>query len=253
MRYGYNFGFTLEDFLLNVLITGVSSGLGLGFAKAAKAQGDRVYGVSRRDCPIGLDGFAHLDLSDFEQIEACMRSLLSGLPRLDLVILNAGRLGVISPLNQAKLEDLKASMDINLWSNQVLCQCLFRCVSEISQLVMISSGASVNGNAGWGGYSLSKATLNMLVKLWASERPSTHFTSFAPGLIDTAMQDTLCDEVSPEVCPSVERLRKARGTEAMPQADEAGAQLWPVLASLKSQPSGSFLDIRKMSADELRL
>ena len=130
-------------------------------------------------------------------------------------------------MNQAKLEDLKSSMDINLWSNQVLCQCLFRFVNDVSQLVMISSGASINGNAGWGGYSLSKATLNMLVKLWANERPGTHFTSFAPGLIDTAMQDILCEQVSAEVCPSVERLKRARGTEAMPQADEAGTQLGP--------------------------
>ena len=64
---------------MNVLITGVSSGLGLGFAKAAKDQGARVYGVSRRDCPIALDGFANLDLTDFDQIEACVKSLLSGL------------------------------------------------------------------------------------------------------------------------------------------------------------------------------
>lgn len=231
---------------MNVLITGVSSGLGLGFAKVAKAQGAKVFGVSRRDCSIDLDAFANLDLTDFGQIEACISSLLAGLTKLDLVVLNAGQLGVISSMDEANLEDLKSSMDINLWANQALCQCLFRCVQDISQVVMISSGASINGNAGWGGYSLSKATLNMLVKLWANERPSTHFTAFAPGLIDTAMQDTLCEQVSVAVCPSVERLRKARGTEAMPQADVAAAELWPILFGLKSQSSGSYLDIRKM-------
>ena len=90
----------------------------------------------------------------------------------------------------------------------------------IDQVIAISSGASQSGSRGWNGYSLSKAALNMLVKLYAGERPETHFTSLAPGLIDTAMQDYLTNLPEDSRYAPLEVLKAAKGTPKMPDGPD---------------------------------
>ncbi|MCP3870534.1 MAG: SDR family NAD(P)-dependent oxidoreductase [Gammaproteobacteria bacterium] len=46
----------------------------------------------------------------------------------------------------------------------------------MEQIVMISSGAAVLGNQGWGGYAISKAALSMLARLYAHEFTQTHIS-----------------------------------------------------------------------------
>ena len=162
------------------------------------------------------------------------------------MVLNAGILGEIKELNQTPLDDLKRVMEINLWANKVVMDWLHRWGRPIGQVVMISSGASVLGNRGWGGYALSKAALNMLARLYAHEFPATHITAIAPGIIDTSMMDHLCGEADAEAFPALQRLRQARGTEAMPGPEQAAERLVSVLPRLREWPSGSFVDIREI-------
>lgn len=203
-----------------------------------------VYGCSRRGC--ALDGVVDrcLDLTDFDQIEPVLTELFSEMPALDLVVLNAGILGEIRDMTAAPLGDLKTIMDANLWSNKVVLDVLHSMAMPIGQIVAVSSGASVLGNRGWSGYSLSKAALNMLIKLYAHEFSHTHLSALAPGIIDTAMMDYLCESADASAYPALQRLRDARGTERMPDAAQAAERVVSVLASLRDYPSGSFVDIR---------
>jgi benzil reductase ((S)-benzoin forming) len=234
----------------NVLITGVSSGLGYGLAKAHLERGDTVYGLSRRH-PRELEKnrnfhFAALDLTDYEWLPGILQSLLVKVTSLQLVYLNAGILGAIRDLADSPLPDLKEIMEVNCWANKEFLGALYKRVGQIDQVVAISSGAAVNGNRGWSGYALSKAALNMLVQLYAREQESTHFTSLAPGLIDTAMQDVLCGEVDYDRYASIRKLKDARGTDSMPMPREAADKIIDILPRLKDLPSGSFADIRKL-------
>lgn len=236
--------------MAHIFITGNSSGLGHGFSRYYLARGDRVSGLSRRGCS-DLDGDLHdmhCDLSDLESIASTLEVLLSGVTRLDLVILNAGVLGEIKDLHQTTMGELREIMDINVWSNKVILDWLLDRRVAVDQVVMISSGAAVNGNRGWGGYALSKAALNMLARLYAHEFPDSHLCALAPGLVDTAMQDYLCNEqrVDEQLYPTIVNLRTARGTEAMPGPDEAAAMMAALFPRLKQHPSGSFLDIRSL-------
>lgn len=234
-----------------VLITGNSSGLGHGLTEAYLGRGWEVYGVSRRGC---TDLTHHklkdvrCDLTDFESIPAAMESLLMGISHLNAVILNAGILGKVQDMADSSLEDIRQVMDANVWSNKVLLDWLLYSGIRIDQIVLISSGASINGNRGWGAYALSKATLNMLTQLYAHEFPHTHLVALAPGLVDTAMQDVLCDpaQVDEEHFPSVGKLRAARETPAMPKPREAGELIADAIPGLRQLPSGSFADIRTL-------
>ena len=151
----------------NVLVTGVSMGLGHGFARALLEDGERVYGLSRRE-PEDLPGmiFRAMDLADFDAVPGELSRLLDGLSRLDLLILNAGVLGEIRDMRESPLADLKNVMDVNLWSNKVLLDAIFESGIVVTQVVAISSGAAVNGNRGWSGYSISKAAFLMMMKLY---------------------------------------------------------------------------------------
>lgn len=237
---------------MNVFITGNSSGLGLGLTEALLDRDAIVWGMSRRGCPLKDHNDEGLrdrkqDLGTLNTIDEGLERLLSDCLRLDLVILNAGILGRIQEISHTDVHDLEHMMRVNVWANKMILDWLIEKQIPVDQIIAISSGAAVNMNYGWGGYSLSKAALNNLITLYAHEMPDTHLVSFAPGLIETGMQDYLCGEVDSEEFPSVEKLKKARGTEAMPSPREAADTLLDLLETLKSDyESGSFVDIRNM-------
>ena len=168
----------------SVLITGTSSGLGEALAETYRDQGARVYGLSRRGSPIQHENLfdTQVDIGELDHVKAVLEDLLHDVKKLDLVILNAGILGEIQAMHTLDMDALKQVMDINVWANKVILDYLCEAPIEVDQVVAISSGAAVNGNKGWGAYSLSKAALNMLVKLYAAEYEQIHFCSLAPGL-----------------------------------------------------------------------
>lgn len=236
---------------MNIFITGVSAGIGWGLSNYYLSQGHQVFGLSRR-IPKDLmneSNFNHssCDLTDFKKSNSTISSLTQGIEKIDLVILNAGILGEIANMKDQTIDGMKKVLEINVWANKPVIDSIIENVSEVVKVVAISSGAAVNGSKGWGGYSISKAALNMFIKLYASENDKTRFYAFAPGLIDTAMQDYLCGgSLNIETFPSAKKLMAARGTENMPTALAAGEILAKGIQELDKLKTGSFVDIRKM-------
>jgi NAD(P)-dependent dehydrogenase (short-subunit alcohol dehydrogenase family) len=91
----------------------------------------------------------------------------------------------------------------------------------------------------------------MLAKLYAHEMPDTHIVSLAPGLIDSDMMTYLCEQADADKFPALERLRKARGSEAMQTPAEAAENIASVVKELRRFESGSFIDIRQILAPDL--
>jgi NAD(P)-dependent dehydrogenase (short-subunit alcohol dehydrogenase family) len=236
----------------HVMITGNSSGLGKALTEACLQRGDSVYGLSRRGCAIQSARLhdKRCDLADTAAIEIALADLLAAVPCLHLVILNAGILGEIRDLSVTPLSIIERLMQVNVWANKIILDYLINRQLAVQQVVLISSGAAVSGHRGWSAYSLSKATLNMLGRLYAGEMVDTHFTSLAPGLIDTAMQDYLCDPQNADVkqFPSLQSIRNARGTEAMPTPSQAAEKMLTVFPRLRREfPSGEFVDVRNLT------
>jgi benzil reductase ((S)-benzoin forming) len=234
----------------HIFITGVSSGFGHGLAKVALEDGHNVYGISRRN-PEDLRQFPNFhfhsaDLSRLNRITLPLMEFLQNTSVLDLVILNAGVLGAIRDLRESDVESLRGIMDVNVWANKLILDTLLAMHTHIGQVVAISSGASVTGARGWGGYGISKAALNMLIRLYAAEVPSVHFISLAPGLIQTAMQEYINTVPDPLIFPVVQRLREARGTDAMPDPEKAARLFFEAVEKCRSLESGSYADIRNL-------
>jgi NAD(P)-dependent dehydrogenase (short-subunit alcohol dehydrogenase family) len=239
----------------NVFITGASSGIGHALAEEYLRRGWRVHAVSRRT-PADLaeyDKFTHaaLDLNDHARTAAVVSELLREWNHLDLAVLNAGVLGRFDDLANVGLDQLKRVMEINLWANKTVVDVLFSEGRTVAQVVSISSGASVTGNRGWAGYSISKASLNMLTKLYAREHPESHFCAFAPGVIDTAMLNELCSMSHDERFPALDSLRSKRSTAEMPTPEQAAGPLVDAIASLpRLVSSGEYADVRKLKHEQ---
>lgn len=232
-----------------VFITGVSSGLGYGLAKVYLERGASVYGCSRRSpadlIERGLK-FIEADLADSASAETAIETLLGEVGELDRVILNAAKLGTIRDMRDTPLSDIAETMNINVYANKWILDRLFATGRTITQVVAISSGASISGSRGWNGYSLSKAALNMLIKLYSGEQLATHFTSLAPGLVDTAMQDYLTNLPADERYAPLQILKDAKGTDKMPDGETCAVRLVELFPRLLELESGSYADIRKL-------
>jgi NAD(P)-dependent dehydrogenase (short-subunit alcohol dehydrogenase family) len=209
--------------------------------------------MQRRSSPLaGVAGYTEVchDLTHFDDTAPKLAQLLNATTQLDRVILNAGVSSDLRDLVDTPLADIQHTMNVNTWSNKVLLDALLSSQLPIRQVVGISSGAAVNGSRGWNGYALSKAAFVMLLKLYAAEWPDTHFCSLAPGLVQTRMQDDLCDlePAQLEKFSSVKRLLAARGTDDMPTPEHAAARFLRALDAVLNEPTGSFVDIRQMAS-----
>jgi NAD(P)-dependent dehydrogenase (short-subunit alcohol dehydrogenase family) len=232
------------------LITGTSSGIGLGLAKAYLNRSSNVYGISRRDA-VKLShqkGYRHLqlDLTDYDQAEETIPAFLEGINTLELLILNAGILGDIKWMSEIDVEGMKKVMEVNVWSNKVLLDLLFNLDINIKQVVGISSKAALRSTPGWGPYCMSKAGLDMLLNIYAKEYPEVHFSALAPGLVDSEIQETIYHIKETEKYPTIKRLQEARFTEEMPDAYAAAPILIEGINKALQYESGLHLDVREM-------
>ena len=229
----------------NILITGVSSGLGEALASTYLENGDNVYAIGK-SIPKKLDHYPHFfffpyDLSQTFILQASIQAFVEK-HSFDVVILNAGILGEIQELTKTDLIDVKAVMEINVWANKELID-LLSTHSHVKQIIGISSGAALNGSKGWGAYSLSKAALNMLLNVYAKELPEIHFIALAPGVIRTPMVQHIIDTVDDTLFPSAKRLKS--GPIQTPK--EAAKNLISIFPKLLEYESGSFVDVRTMN------
>ena len=229
-----------------ILLTGVSSGIGYHLAKAYLQAGDKVFGVSRQ-VPERLIHFpnftfATLDLSHFGRISQTLSQMLDKTELLDLVILNAGVLGKIGDMGELNLSDFFEAMDVNVWANKILLDELFALKLEIRQVIAISSGASIKAFRGVNPYCISKAALNMLIELYATERPRTHFSSIAPYLVNTPMQELIGSFPDDQRFPLFQTLKDAKTNGQMLSPKSAAQLLIQGFALALDQPNGSFIN-----------
>ncbi|WP_457608426.1 SDR family NAD(P)-dependent oxidoreductase [Nitratifractor sp.] len=227
-----------------VLITGISSGLGAALAEECLRRGDDVYALGRHDNKALYNRpgyyFFPVDISDVEMLRENIKTFVAR-HHFDLVILNAGVMGDLKELSETSLQELRRVMDLNLWANKQIIDTV-DLHAKAKQIVAVSSGAAVNGNKGWGGYAISKAALNIMIKIYAAEKPWIHFSAIAPGVIMTPMLQRIFETADPALFPSVQRIR-----DGLILSPEDGARRFLKACDLAlKEESGSYLDVRKM-------
>ncbi|MBV9100357.1 MAG: SDR family oxidoreductase [Candidatus Dormibacteraeota bacterium] len=208
------------------LITGGSRGLGRALTLALAGRGWSVI-VDGRDRQ-ALDAVAAQlpdavsavrgDVADADHREALVRAVQER-GAIDLLVNNASELGA-SPLPQLDampLAVLQRVLSVNVLAPMSLTQQLLPLMRDGAAVVNISSDASVEAYAGWGGYGASKAALDQLTAVFAAEHPELRWYAFDPGDMRTAMHqaaypgEDISDRPEPEtVVPALLRLLDER-------------------------------------------
>ena len=198
-----------------VLITGGSQGLGRALAIAASKQGAKVA-VSGRDKErlraLQNDfGFETIvaDLSDPKVPRLVQMETASRLGGIDILINNASSLGEtpLRPLLDTDPSVFAEVQQTNLLSvfqliRTILPEMLLR---DQGLIVNVSSDAAVVPYETWGAYSVSKAGLDHLTKIWDTETPKTiRFFSVDPGEMNTQMHREAIPDADPETLLSPE-------------------------------------------------
>lgn len=229
----------------NIFITGVTSGLGEEFMKQYLDKGFKVYACSRSDISMEHDNlfFTKIDLLDLNNIHKKLFKLNMG--NIDLAILNAGIMDGIKTIFESSLNDIYKVMDINTFSNKVILDFFIKNKIPLKQVVAISSGSGIKGRKGLGSYSLSKATLNMLIQLYAAELPNTHLVAVGPGIINTKIVKKMLSEPDSQEFKVIKHTRDSNRFNVK----EGVSNIIANTNSFLSYTSGEYLDIRNHLRD----
>lgn len=236
-----------------ILITGASSGLGAGMARAFAAKGRDLALCARRVDRLeelrseltqrypGIKvAVAALDVNDHDQVPTVFAELAGELGGIDRVIVNAG-VGKGAPLGSGKLWANKATIETNLVSALVQVETALEMFTTAGSghLVLISS---VLGNKGVPGvkaaYAASKAGVSSLGESLRAEYASgpIKVTVIEPGYIESEMtaksnSTMLMVDNQTGVRKIVDAIEREQGRAIVP-----GWPWIPLVALLKALP-----------------
>ena len=204
-----------------VLVTGASRGIGRAVAKAVAAEGAHVIAVARPrsvgalesldDEIRALGGSATLspfDLTDGDAIDRLGAAIYERWGRLDAVVGNAGRLGVLSPVTHIDPKEWERTFAVNVHANFRLIRSLDPLLrrADDGRAIFVTSGAARRSKAYWGLYAASKAALETLVLTYAAEcrLSGVKVNLVNPGPVRTAMRAQAYPGEDPETLPAPE-------------------------------------------------
>jgi short-subunit dehydrogenase len=187
-----------------ILITGASSGLGAGMARAFAAKGRDLALCARRtdrldelkaelsqQYPDVTLAVAALDVNDHEQVPKVFADLSDILGGIDRVIVNAG-IGKGAPLGSGKLWANKATIETNLVAGLVQIETALEMFKQAGSghLVLISSVLGAKGVPGVkAAYAASKAGVRSLGESLRAEyaKGPIKVSVIEPGYIESEM------------------------------------------------------------------
>jgi len=219
------------------LVTGASRGIGYAIAKTLAAQGAHIIAVARTvggledlDDEIKQLGssatLVPLDLKDYDGIDRMGKAIFERFDHLDILVGNAGTLGVLSPLGHIDPKTWDNLMAVNVTANWRLIRSLDPLLkrAENGRVVFISSGAARKALAYWGGYATSKAALEALVKTYASECTSSNVrvNLLSPGPVATALRAKVMPGEDPDTIAKPVEIAEAMLPLCLTSSDENG-------------------------------
>lgn len=185
------------------VITGASRGIGRAVALGFAAEGAHVILVARTvggleevDDEIrkvgGKATLVPLDLTDFDAIDRLGATIYERWGKLDILVGNAGTLGVLTPVSHLEVKAWDKLIATNITSNWRLMRSFEPLLkrSDAGRAIFVTSGSAHKAKPFWGGYAMSKAALEALAKTWAAECANTNLrvNLLSPGPVRTAMR-----------------------------------------------------------------
>jgi len=231
------------------LVTGASRGIGHALALALAQAGAHIVAIARTvgaleelDDKVRAAGssatLVPLDMRDYDGLYRLAGALNVRYQRLDVLIGNAGVAGQRSPLGHVLPPAWDEVMAINLTANWHLIRAMDPLLrrSAAGRAVFMTSGAATHARAYSGPYSVSKAALNVLARIYAAETTSTavRVNLFNPGPTRTRMRAQVMPGEDPTTLPTPDQVAEKIVDLCLPSFAETGR--------LFDYPSGTLLE-----------
>jgi NAD(P)-dependent dehydrogenase (short-subunit alcohol dehydrogenase family) len=199
----------MADFGLNgkvAIVTGASKGIGEAIAKGFSQAGARVVVSSRKIEGVESEARAIQDeggdamavqahMGSPDQVAELVHETKEKYGSVDVIVNNAGTNPHFGPLLTADEGQFEKILDVNLKGYFRLCKEVFPHMVKQGggKIINISSVAGTRPGPGMGAYSISKAGINMLTKVLASELGphNVQVNAIAPGLVRTKFSNVL--------------------------------------------------------------
>jgi len=219
------------------LVTGASRGIGAAVAKRYAAEGAHVILVARTvggleevDDAIrragGTATLVPLDLADGNKIDELGARLYERFGKLDILVGNAGTLGVLTPVGHMDPPVWDKVLAVNLTANWRLLRSMDPLLrrAEAGRALFVTAGVTRGVFPFWGAYAASKAALEALVKTYAAEVASFGIRAnlVDPGVVRTALRAQAFPGEDPQTLPTPEAVTEVFVTLAEPSCRRNG-------------------------------
>ncbi|MDQ8186856.1 SDR family NAD(P)-dependent oxidoreductase [Pelagicoccus sp. SDUM812002] len=237
-----------------IIITGVSKGLGQALSKSLANENTNLVGFGRTQGEFS-GTFHTCDFTKPQLAYSIFQQALESEPIEEsesvIFIANAGRLGLLQPIQNLDPFEIEETIAANL-THSALAAAAF--VSRVESLpipkafLQISSGAALpeRPKASWSLYCASKAGQEQLVRAIAKEQDTadnpTTFVNINPGVMETAMQEQIRN-TSPKAFPDVEHFIKLKEEGRIPSPDTIAAEIAKLLDNPSSLENGKTYNI----------
>ncbi|WP_102830178.1 SDR family NAD(P)-dependent oxidoreductase [Bartonella bovis] len=208
-----------SDFNLSgrvALVTGASRGIGYHLALELAARGAHIIALARTindltmlDTQIQEKGssttLVPLDLHNTKATDTLSISIAECWKKLDIMVVNAGILGILSPITDIENTVFEEVFQVNLinqWRLMKAVEPLLR-KSDAGRAIFLSSSVAHCARAFWGPYAASKAALEIIARCWAEELKETPIkvNCVNPGATRTAMRAQAMPDENPQTLP----------------------------------------------------
>jgi len=203
------------------LITGGTSGIGLGAARRLQEEGARVIITGSRPASVEAalarlgDGAAGLvlDVRDTAAIAALPDRVREHTDRVDVLLPNAG-VSMSRPFGSVTEQQFDEIVDVNLKGVYFTVQALLPLLQRGASIVLNGSATAERGIPGSSVYAATKAAMSSLAVNLSAELldRGIRVNAIAPGAVDTA----LWDKLNPGADPAVHEQVRAGVTAAVP-------------------------------------
>lgn len=176
----------------NILITGASSGIGLGLVKIFINNGYYVIAVGRN-----IESLKSLFIPKEKLIIVQdditnmlhQNKVLSALSKLDSIkIINSAAIGVPVPFRDLDMKELREHFETNFFAPIQLLKFILG-QNPVTKVLNISSGAALFPLDSLFSYCNSKSALHHAIKCLNLEYPDTKFSNLRPGMVATPLQE----------------------------------------------------------------
>ena len=203
------------------LVTGASRGIGAAVAIRLARDGAHVVlaartvgGLEEVDDAIRAGGgsatLVPVDLRDFIKIDELAARIFDRWGRLDILVCNAAEFGIFSPLGHIDPATWCEVVDLNLTANWRLIRAMDPLLraAPAGRAIFVTSRVARGAFPYWGPYAVSKAGLEMLVKVYAGEIAKTRarVNLLDPGVVRTRLRARAFPGEDPENLPPPESV-----------------------------------------------